>query len=234
MVGLPILRGRCKVVPYAGVSLVAARSSPKRRYVPLVDNASSSHSAFSARLPGWTFVVRSPIEARFHSFHLFIFCNTSLQFRRQYVRIILIKIYPSVDISPIHIALSSQIIRWCVRVGVDDCYNFLQAILFESSFIEGSSQMLVIRLLVYSWIYSGFFSSRFSSIFFAIVSVANLNLTKKVSLDYGRLLKLRLLQQGYIMVSNARFHVTKNSLKKKCINSSCLQQNVTTLHNNSA
>jgi len=52
--GLPILRGRCRVVPYAGVSLVAARSSPKRRYVPLVDNASSSHSAFSARsrLPG--------------------------------------------------------------------------------------------------------------------------------------------------------------------------------------
>jgi len=28
--GLPILRGRCKVVPYAGVSLVAARSSPNR------------------------------------------------------------------------------------------------------------------------------------------------------------------------------------------------------------
>ena len=26
--GLPILRGRCKVVPYAGVSLAAARSSP--------------------------------------------------------------------------------------------------------------------------------------------------------------------------------------------------------------
>jgi len=59
----------CKVVPYAGVSLVAARSSPKRGYVPLVYNASSSHSAFSARLPGWTFVVRSPIEARFHFFH---------------------------------------------------------------------------------------------------------------------------------------------------------------------
>ena len=36
--GLPILRGRCKVAPYAGVSLVAAKSSPKRRYVPLVDN----------------------------------------------------------------------------------------------------------------------------------------------------------------------------------------------------
>ena len=31
--GLPILRGRCKVVPYAGVSLVPARGSPKRRYV---------------------------------------------------------------------------------------------------------------------------------------------------------------------------------------------------------
>jgi len=67
----PILLGRCKVVPYAGVSLVAARSSPKRRYVPLVNNASSSNSAFSARarLPGRTFVVRSPIEARFHSSH---------------------------------------------------------------------------------------------------------------------------------------------------------------------
>ena len=49
--GLPILRGRCKVAPYAGVSLVAAKSSPKRRYVPLVDNTSSSHCAFSARSP---------------------------------------------------------------------------------------------------------------------------------------------------------------------------------------
>jgi len=159
-----------------------------------------------------------------------LFFNTSLQFCRQYVRIILIKIYSSVNISPIHIALSSQIIRWCVRVGVDDCYKFLQTILFESSVIQGSSQMLVIRLLIYSWIYSGFYCSRFLSIFFfVIVSVVNLNLTKKVSLDYGRLLRLRLLQQGYIMVSNVRFHVTKNSLKKmhqqflpttKCHNSS--------------
>jgi len=42
----------CKVVPYAGVSLVAAKSSPKRRYVPLVDDASSRHCALSAQLPG--------------------------------------------------------------------------------------------------------------------------------------------------------------------------------------
>jgi len=88
--GLPILRGRCKVVPYAGVSLVAARSSSKRRYVPLVDNASSRHCALSALLPGWTFVVWSPMEAMFHSFHHPLpFFSTSLQFRRQYVRIIL-------------------------------------------------------------------------------------------------------------------------------------------------
>ena len=43
----------------------------------------------------------------------------------------------------------------------------------------------------------------FYRFFFVIVSVANLNLTKKVSLDNGRLLRLRLLQQGDIMVSNA-------------------------------
>ena len=67
--GLPILRGRCKVVPYARVSLVAARSSPKRRYLPLVDNASIRHCALSAQFLGWTFVVRSPMEAMFHSFH---------------------------------------------------------------------------------------------------------------------------------------------------------------------
>jgi len=35
--GLPILRGRCNVKPYAGVSPVPARGSPKRRYVALVD-----------------------------------------------------------------------------------------------------------------------------------------------------------------------------------------------------
>jgi len=56
-------------VPYAGVSLAGPRSFSERRYVPLVDNASSEHSAFSARLPGRTFVVRSPMKAMVLPFH---------------------------------------------------------------------------------------------------------------------------------------------------------------------
>jgi len=99
--GLPILLWKCKVVPYAGVSLGAARNSSKLCYVPLLGNASSSHSTFSARLPGWIIVVRSSMESMFRSFSLPFF-NTSLQFWRQYVRILLIQIYPSVYILSIH------------------------------------------------------------------------------------------------------------------------------------
>jgi len=73
--------------------------------------ASSRNCALSAQFPGSTFVVRSPMEAMLYSFHHpLLFFNASLQFCRQYVRITLIKIYPSVDIRSIHIALSSQII----------------------------------------------------------------------------------------------------------------------------
>ena len=89
--GLPILRGRCKVKPYAGVSLVAARSSPKRRYVPPVEmrTVGTGHWEHNSRAecswfdPQWRqcFILFST------HYHFF---NTSLQFCRQYVRIILI------------------------------------------------------------------------------------------------------------------------------------------------
>ena len=146
-------------MPYAGVSLAAAWSSPKRRYVPLVEKGSSSHSAFSARLPGWTFVVRSPMEAWSYLFTThFPFLNTSLQFWRQYFRIILIKVYRSVDSWSIHCSEFTN--YWLIIAIIFYKGSSLKARLLKCS---SQNQMLAIRLLIYSWIYSGFYSSRFLS-----------------------------------------------------------------------
>jgi len=75
------------------------------------------------------------------------------------------------------------------KILVNYCYDSHQRILFEGSIIKHFSQSDFRNSI--ADLFRLFSQSIFIFFFSVIVSVANLNLTKKVSLDYGQLLRLR-------------------------------------------